>query len=67
MDAINNVLGCGENPDSDNLIASLFDEMGGLENLGKLQRHSNIEIYQKVITMMGKYYALEETDELINA
>lgn len=61
LDAVDAILkhgGEGEN----NEYANLVDESGGLDNIEDLQEHENVDIYDKAVQLIEKYFGEEEEE-----
>lgn len=67
MEGLENLLRVGKNETqmtgTDNKVAELVEECGGLDALEALQRHDNSEIYEKSVRLLHEYFEVEGDDQ----
>jgi importin subunit alpha-1 len=64
LDAFANILKHGEASGGGNAYADFVDECGGMEKIEQLQNHENEELYKKALSIMERYFADEDDDEI---
>ncbi|KAI9309972.1 armadillo-type protein [Zopfochytrium polystomum] len=68
LEALENILRVGEMDrritGGENEYAEHIDAAGGMDQINKLQSHSNIDIYQKCFNIIEKYYGEDAEDRL---
>jgi len=69
LECMENILKSGENYKnktgaSQNPYTSVIESCGGLDNIEKLQQHSNNDIYEKAVNILESYFALEEDQNI---
>lgn len=66
LEGLENILKLGEAtakaPGATNSLAACIDDAGGLVLIEKLQEHQNEEIYTKAISILEKYFGVDQED-----
>lgn len=60
LEGLENILACGKDPQGGNSVVRKIEEMDQIEELEKLQTHSDQGVYEKVHKILNEYFVTED-------